>query len=132
MSVYRAAQALHRQGIARIVITLGAAGAIGIDADGAVRATPPAIPVHNPIGCGDSFFAGLTVALSRGHSLADAVRLATACGATDAQTLEPGRIDPATVATLRCPGTPRRVLDRSHMGRGGSDQTGQLPHLIGI
>ncbi|MEJ5345818.1 MAG: 1-phosphofructokinase family hexose kinase [Chloroflexus sp.] len=99
MSVYRAAQALHRQGIARIVITLGAAGAIGIDADGAVRAIPPAIPVHNPIGCGDSFFAGLTVALSRGHSLADAVRLATACGATDAQTLEPGRIDPATVAT---------------------------------
>lgn len=100
LSVYRAAYALHREGIARIVITLGAAGAIGIDANGAVRTTPPAIPVRNPIGCGDSFFAGLTVALSREQSLADALRLATACGATDAQTLEPGRIDPTTVATL--------------------------------
>ncbi len=96
----QAAIRLHREGIGQVIVTLGADGAIGVNRTTVVKATPPAVPVQNPVGCGDSFFAGLAIALERGQPLATALRLATACGAADAQTLAPGHIDDATVNAL--------------------------------
>ncbi|WP_298820006.1 1-phosphofructokinase family hexose kinase [Chloroflexus sp.] len=91
---------LHQRGIAVVVVTLGAQGAVGIDDQGGVIAIPPAIPVRNPIGCGDSFFAGLAVALSNRQSLDTAMRLASACAVADALTLAPGLIEEKTVSNL--------------------------------
>jgi 1-phosphofructokinase family hexose kinase len=99
-TAYQAAIRLHREGIEQVIVTLGADGAIGVNRTTVVKATPPAVPVQNPIGCGDSFFAGLAIALERGQPLATALRLATACGAADAQTLAPGHIAYATVNAL--------------------------------
>lgn len=96
----RAVPILHQYGIEVVVVTLGAYGAVGIDAHDRVLATPPKIPVRNPIGCGDSFLAGLARAFSNGNNLAAALRIATACAAADAQTLAPGAIDRATAQAL--------------------------------
>ncbi|WP_322488293.1 hexose kinase [Chloroflexus sp.] len=96
----RAAFALHQRGIEVVVVTLGACGAVGIDASDRVLAIPPRIPVCNPIGCGDTFFAGLANAFSNSHNLAHAMQIATACAAADAQTLAPGAIDLATARAL--------------------------------
>src|SRR5258708_4689807 len=46
-------------GIAQIVISMGAAGALLVDAGHGWLATPPAIQQHNPIGAGDALVAGL-------------------------------------------------------------------------
>jgi ribokinase len=42
---------------------------------------PPPGPISDLYGCGDSFAAGLTFALSRGEPPEDAVTLAARCGA---------------------------------------------------
>lgn len=96
----RAVEYVYRQGISRVVVTLGAHGAVGIDKEGGVLAIPPPITAHNPIGCGDSFFAGFAAAISTGESLAEALRIATACAVADAQTLAPGAINRAVVDGL--------------------------------
>ncbi|MEK7264496.1 MAG: 1-phosphofructokinase family hexose kinase [Pseudomonadota bacterium] len=76
------AQKLARSGAAeRVVITHGG--------DGSVMATKasvvftPVMPVraHSAVGAGDSFVAGLIVALMRGWPDADALRFASACAA---------------------------------------------------
>ncbi len=96
----RAALTVQQRGIVTVVVTLGAAGAVGVDRAQQAYAEPPSVTVINPIGCGDSFFAGLATALSRQRPLAEAMRLATACGAADAQTIAPGQIDANTVRAL--------------------------------
>lgn len=96
----RAVLKLYQAGIEIVVVTLGAYGAVGIDAHDRVIAIPPPVPVRNPIGCGDSFLAGLANAFSNGHNLAAALQIATACAAADAQTLAPGAIDRATAQAL--------------------------------
>lgn len=96
----RAVPKLHQYGIEVVVVTLGAYGAVGIDAHDRVIAIPPQVSVRNPIGCGDSFLAGLARAFSNGNNLAAALRIATACAAADAQTLAPGAIDRATAQAL--------------------------------
>lgn len=96
----QAVATLYRSGIAVAVVTLGTQGAVGIDERGGVIAIPPTIAAQNPIGCGDSFFAGLAAALYDSQALAEAMRLASACAAADAQTLAPGQIESATVMKL--------------------------------
>ena len=56
-----------------VVVTDGAAGAQGADATGSWRALPDPRPGRFAIGSGDSFFAGLLVALGAGAALDDAL-----------------------------------------------------------
>jgi ribokinase len=75
-----------------VVVTLGAKGAVAIvDGEPTVRTTPPRVAVVDTVGAGDAFCAGLTDALARGISLADAMAWATACGshATTIQGAQP-------------------------------------------
>jgi ribokinase len=51
------------------------------DRTGTWAAAPPAGPVVDSYGCGDSFAAGLTFGLGRGDSIEDALELAARCGA---------------------------------------------------
>lgn len=87
-SVLQAAQQLHRQCIGMVVVSLGQQGSIAVDAEGVWRVVPPAVETVSAIGAGDSLVAGLVLALSRGESLADGLRLGTAAGAATA--LQPG------------------------------------------
>jgi 1-phosphofructokinase family hexose kinase len=71
-------------GIAQIVISLGAAGALLVEAGRGWLATPPAIQQHNPIGAGDSLVGGLVWGLSQGFTPAEMLRWGVACGAAAA------------------------------------------------
>lgn len=71
------------QGVKTAIITLGAQGAVAVDAAGARRfapARPPAEPVDST-GAGDTFSGALMAALSRGETLDDAIRFAGAAAA---------------------------------------------------
>jgi len=84
-------------GVARVVVSLGAAGALFVDGEDAIAARPVPVTVASTVGAGDATVAGTIAALLRGESLPDAARLAMACGATAVATVGP-RLDPVAVA----------------------------------
>ncbi len=86
--VVRAASLLREQGITYVAVSMGREGAIALGPGEAWRAVPPPVETVSAIGAGDSLVAGLVLALSRGESLAEGLRLGTAAGA--ATTLRPG------------------------------------------
>jgi 1-phosphofructokinase family hexose kinase len=83
-----AAQALRERGIQTAVVTLGARGAVLADASGAWFLPAPTIEAVSDVGSGDSFLAGLVLALMSGQGPQGALRYGTAAGAANA--LEPG------------------------------------------
>jgi 1-phosphofructokinase family hexose kinase len=92
-AVVQAAHAIQRITNEGVVITRGAAGALYYTGQKAWLATPPAIKATSAVGSGDSFLAGLLVALERGDSASDALRLAVGAGAANALSLGGGRFD---------------------------------------
>jgi 1-phosphofructokinase family hexose kinase len=71
-------------GIPNLVISMGASGALLVQAGRGWFATPPAIQQRNPIGAGDSLVAGLVWGLSQGYPPAETLRWGVACGAATA------------------------------------------------
>lgn len=53
---------------------------------------PPKVKVINPVGSGDAFVGGCAVAIARGLSILDAVKLGTAAGAANAEKLGTGDV----------------------------------------
>ncbi len=80
------------------VVTLGSGGAVLSDGQALWWGKVDAPQVLNPTGSGDSFFAGL--AMGWQHGPVEALRLALACGASNAAHLPAGVIDPVSVADL--------------------------------
>lgn len=91
------AQTLH----ATVVITMGKIGAILAAGDESWLARPPEITVKSAVGSGDSFFAGLLVALSQGRPLAEALQSGTAAGAANAQSVGAGQFSPGDYESIR-------------------------------
>jgi tagatose 6-phosphate kinase len=86
-AVRRVAEQLGRVGVRTVIVSLGSEGCIAATPEGEIwRAVPPAIRAVNPVGSGDAFVAGWAVARSRGSSLPEALRLATAAGTANAMT----------------------------------------------
>jgi tagatose 6-phosphate kinase len=86
----------QREGAAWLVVSHGAGGVQVVGADERWRATPPRVEMVNPIGSGDAMLAGIAVALARGESMREAVRLGIACGSANVLIQTPGvvrRID---------------------------------------
>jgi 1-phosphofructokinase family hexose kinase len=83
-----------------VAITIGGGGAVLASSAGDWQATAPSIDPVNPVGSGDCFLAGLVTGLSEGRGEAEALRLATACGAANALTAHAGEIEPARVERL--------------------------------
>src|SRR5262249_7634141 len=73
-----------KQGPKWAVITDGPRDAIASDGEKFWKVTPPPITPVNPIGSGDAFAAGLTLALLEKKDLPHACKLAAACGAANA------------------------------------------------
>ncbi|QNO37699.1 1-phosphofructokinase [Protaetiibacter sp. SSC-01] len=90
---------LRARGASVAIVTDGASGSLGVDAEGAWRVTSPPVGRYT-VGAGDSFLAGLLLALDDGIALPEALRSASAVAA--ANTLRPGAavFDPADVAPL--------------------------------
>lgn len=96
-----AVRAAIERGAGSAVVTLGVDGAVALLEGRLWRVGPP--PVRGPyaVGSGDAFLAGLAVGLAQGSGPAEALVLATATAAANAQLPGGGAIDPAMVAELQ-------------------------------
>lgn len=70
-----AGAALRARGVARVIVTLGSAGAVAVDATGARHHTAPQVKVVDTTAAGDTFLGAVAVALGAGRSLDEAVSL---------------------------------------------------------
>ncbi|MFN8622456.1 MAG: PfkB family carbohydrate kinase [Chloroflexota bacterium] len=86
----QAAAALRAMGAGSVVVTLGRAGAVALDADGAAWQVGPAAGVSGrfPVGSGDAFLAGMLFAWGGGAPFGERLRLGA--GAAAANTEQPG------------------------------------------
>jgi 6-phosphofructokinase 2 len=69
-----------------VVVSLGAAGVLVASAAGTERVRAPLVPKKSKVGAGDSTVAGIVLALARGKSWREAVRLGVAAGAAAVMT----------------------------------------------
>jgi 1-phosphofructokinase family hexose kinase len=100
--VVSAARDLQAQGISMVVVSLGERGVVGLDPQGGAwfASTHLHRPVVDAVGSGDALGAGCVVAMSRGMSFADALRLGVACGAANTLVAGAGRCRLADIETL--------------------------------
>jgi tagatose 6-phosphate kinase len=82
-----AALALGERGIAVVVVSLGADGALLASGGRVCHAIAPAQPAGNTVGSGDCLVAGIAVGVARGLAPEEVLRLGVACGT--AQTMSP-------------------------------------------
>ena len=88
----RAARDLHEDGVEIVVISLGGEGSLVSCDEGVFDVKVPKIDAVNTVGCGDSMIAGFAVGISRGLSMEETIRLASAVSAANAMRLETGFI----------------------------------------
>jgi ribokinase len=93
-------RALQEQGIASVVLTLGADGARVADADGIHRIPPAPVEAVDTTGAGDAFIGALALGLARGDGLPAAARLASRVGAFAATGEGAQPSYPGTTSTL--------------------------------
>jgi tagatose 6-phosphate kinase len=96
-SAHAATRALRARGARSVVVSRGREGLVALHGNDAFEARAPSIDGRSTVGCGDATLAGLAVALSRGASTAEALRLAAACGSANCLASSPGRLDPRHV-----------------------------------
>ena len=82
--VVEAARLLVERGVATVMATLGAAGAVLVTAEGAWHAAAPKIHVLSTVGAGDSSVAGYVLADVRGGDATERLRTAVAYGSAAA------------------------------------------------
>ncbi len=107
----QAASALVERGVAAVLATLGASGAVLVTADGAWHATPPPTTVVSTVGAGDSSLFGYLLGALRDHEPAERLRLAVAYGSAAAglpgttiptpETIHPELVDVVELAIAR-------------------------------
>jgi 1-phosphofructokinase family hexose kinase len=83
-AVRDAARSLLDRGVERVVVSMGASGAVFVDRELALLARPPRVPVASlasTVGAGDAMVAGIVFGLLHDLRLAHLARIATASGA---------------------------------------------------
>ena len=83
-AIVAAARRLQARGIGNVLVTLGGAGAVLVDADGAWYSTAPSVDVKSTVGAGDSSVAGFILAEVRGGTPANCLASAVAYGSAAA------------------------------------------------
>ena len=78
-----ARELMDQYGIAKIVVSMGGAGALYVTENESVYAKGLKVPVGSTVGAGDSVVAALAVSEEAAKSLADTVRLSVATGAAN-------------------------------------------------
>lgn len=89
------ARELAGRGACWVLVTDGPRAAFLFGGGEGWRLFPPTVKALNNVGSGDSCTAGIVHALLRGREMPEAARFGMACGAANAETLEPGDISPA-------------------------------------
>lgn len=77
-AIIGAAQDWLAKGIETVVVSMGAEGALFVEADAVVLCRPPRIAVKSTVGAGDAMVSGTVAGMMTGASLAECARLATA------------------------------------------------------
>lgn len=90
--IVEAAVLLQKNGIEKVLVSLGEKGLLYIDERTRLRATPPKIRVMNTVGCGDSVIAAYALAYLNNDTPETALRRAAAISAANAMTLENGKL----------------------------------------
>jgi len=99
--VIAAARTLCDQGPEWVVVSLGADGALAVNAQRAVQVLAPRVTAVNPVGCGDVLVSGLATGLAAGLSVDAALPFAVRVAAASAAHPETGHFEPAYAETLR-------------------------------
>jgi 1-phosphofructokinase family hexose kinase len=79
-----AAQRIRDMGAEKVVLSLGARGAVGCFGNEVVEVAPPRVDAVCPIGAGDAMAAAFAWAMMKGKTFADAVRWGVAAGTASA------------------------------------------------
>jgi 1-phosphofructokinase len=114
-AVLTAVRRLHDAGVAEVLLTLGADGALLSTAEGVWTAQPPAVTVRSTVGAGDSSLAGYLLAALAGAPAEERLRTAVAYGAASASlpgsaVPTPAQVDGSAVrVTAGLAGTPSRA-----------------------
>ncbi|HET6475328.1 MAG TPA: PfkB family carbohydrate kinase [Thermoleophilia bacterium] len=87
-------------GAVSAIVTLGAAGAVGVIAAEVWHVHTRPVAAVNPVGSGDCFAAGLILASGRGEDTGAALRLAAGAAAANATSPYNGHVDPAFARAL--------------------------------
>ena len=99
-ALVEAAQALRKNGVGTVVVSLGAQGALMVCGDGVFSGVPPCIVPKNTVGCGDSMVAGFAVGRMRGMTAEEQLRLAVAVSAANALSMGTGGYEEADFAAI--------------------------------
>jgi 1-phosphofructokinase family hexose kinase len=95
-----AARSLRDAGARAALVTAGRHGVAGADAGGTFWVAAPSVREVNPVGAGDSFVAGLAVALERGDDLRAAALCGVATASASVANPLAGGVEPGLVADL--------------------------------
>jgi 1-phosphofructokinase family hexose kinase len=105
------ARDLQARGISMVVVSMGERGVIGLDPSGGAWSASTDLdrPIVDAVGSGDALGAGCVVALCRGMSFADALRLGVACGAANTLLAGAGRCHLSDIERLAARATVTRM-----------------------
>ncbi len=94
--IKKAVEKLKNLGAQNVLVSLGGEGAIYFGEE-ILKITIPKIKIHNTVGSGDSSVAGFAMGLNDGLELNEVLKLSMACGMSNAQSMETGRVIPEDV-----------------------------------
>jgi 1-phosphofructokinase len=94
-TVREAARSLLDQGVRRVAVSMGEAGAVFVDREQSLLARPPKVEVRSTVGAGDAMVAGIVYGMIHGLPLEEVARAATASGAYAVTRIGSGIDDPA-------------------------------------
>lgn len=98
--IIEAIKYLLSKGIEIVTVSLGKGGSITGHGKKLYEAVIPKVQAVNSVGSGDSFTAGMAVAIKRGMSMEDAIKFASACGTANAMEKQTGFISQENVDSL--------------------------------
>lgn len=93
LDIIKACEHLINMGAKNIAVSLGKNGMIFVGEEGKFKVSIPKIEVLNPVGSGDSTVSGFAVGLLKNLDIEDILKLANACGISNAMEKETGKIN---------------------------------------
>lgn len=99
-SILEAIDAVMKQGVQNVVVSLGEHGALAGMNNRIYRVTIPKVEVVNTVGSGDSMIAGVVVGNKRGLLPEEQLKLGAACGTANALTPAAGMVSLSQVQEL--------------------------------
>lgn len=91
--VINVAEIMLSSGVKNICVSMGKDGMVFVNKDYIYKIEIPKIEVINPVGSGDSSIAGFALGISKGYDLENTLKLANACGMSNAMNIYTGSIN---------------------------------------